>query len=73
MRGVTPNGVSAPCGAMIVTLSPTLQTQVLRELRADRDAPRGIKTVERALNHMSRDAGKALEIPPANAPHQRAG
>ena len=25
MRGVTPNGVSAPCGAMMVILSPALR------------------------------------------------
>ena len=73
MRGVTPNGVSAPCGDMIVILSPTRRLRCSASLAPTATPCPSSKPCERPLRDVAADAGQALEIRPrgCRAPARR--
>lgn len=71
-RGTTPAGVTTPCGAISVTLSPT-KTPSARELRTEDDVERiGRQQIKTAALHMRAEIGNLVFLVGQDATHQRA-
>ena len=72
MRGVTPNGVTFPRGAISVIVPPGPMPSLRGEPRADDDGVAAAKLRQRAARQRVRNRGQRIQIARANAAHDNA-